>query len=302
MALPRPILTDSWQIGNCKAVLLDCPAVFAILNVTPDSFSDGGELPTPAAAAAAAERAIEAGAVGVDVGGESTRPGAEPVGVEEQIRRVVPAIEAIRRAIGVMAAVSIDTRSPAVAAAAIDAGADIINDVSAGRDDEGMLPLAAARGVGLILMHRLAPARQDRYSDRYDAPPDYSGAGGVVQAVRAFLAERARAAQAAGVSAGRIVIDPGLGFGKTVEQNLELIAGTPELSSMHLPVLSALSRKSFTARAAGLGPETLPRDRLAATIGLSVAHLLSGARVFRVHDVGEHVEALGAAWATVRSK
>ncbi|MBX3402899.1 MAG: dihydropteroate synthase [Phycisphaeraceae bacterium] len=292
----------SWQIGHGKSVGIDRPAVFAILNVTPDSFSDGGELPTPAAAAAAAERAIEAGAVGVDVGGESTRPGAEPVGVEEQIRRVVPAIEAIRRAIGVMAAVSVDTTSAAVAAAAIDAGADIINDVSAGRDDEGMLPLAAARGVGLILMHRLAPPRQDRYSDQYDAPPDYAAEGGVVQAVRAFLAQRVADAQAAGVVRQRIVIDPGLGFGKTVEQNLGLIAGTPELAGMGLPVLSALSRKSFTARAAGLGSETPPRERLAATIGLSVAHLTAGARVFRVHDVCEHVQALGAAWAAMASK
>lgn len=293
---------STWQIGNGKAIGLDRPAVLAILNVTPDSFSDGGELPTPDAAAAAAERAVAAGAAGLDVGGESTRPGAEPVSADEQIRRVVPAIEAIRRALGVGVPIGIDTTLAAVAAAAIDAGADIINDVSAGRDDAGMLPLAAARGVGLILMHRLAPPRQDRYSDRYDSPPDYGDGGGVVRAVRGFLAERVDAACAAGVEPARIVIDPGLGFGKTVEQNLELIAGTPDLAALGRPVLSALSRKSFTARAAGMGPQTQPRERLAATIGLSVAHLAAGARVFRVHDVGEHVLALGAAWAALRSK
>lgn len=293
---------STWQIGNGKAIGLERPAVLAILNVTPDSFSDGGQLPTPDAAAAAAERAVAAGAAGLDVGGESTRPGAEPVSADEQIRRVVPAIEAIRRAVGAGVPIGIDTTLAAVAAAAIDAGADIINDVSAGRDDAGMLPLAAARGVGLILMHRLAPPRQDRYSDRYDAPPDYGAGGGVVRAVRSFLAERVEAACAAGVEPARIVIDPGLGFGKTVEQNLQLIAGTPDLAALGRPVLSALSRKSFTARAAGMGPQTPPRERLAATIGLSVAHLAAGARVFRAHDVGEHVRALGAAWAALRSK
>jgi dihydropteroate synthase len=294
--------TGFWQIGSGKSVSLERPAVFAILNITPDSFSDGGELPTPGAAAVAAERALVAGAVGLDVGGESTRPGADPVSADEQIRRVVPAIVAIRRAVGAAVAVSVDTRLSAVAAAAIDAGADIINDVSAGRDDEGMLPLAAARGVGLIVMHRLAPPRQDRYSDRYDSPPDYAASGGVVRAVGVFLAARVEAAQAAGVARGKIVIDPGLGFGKSVDQNLELIAGTPELAAMGLPVMSALSRKSFTARAAGLSPETPPRQRLAATLGLSVAHLAAGARVFRVHDVAEHVEALNAAWSAMRCK
>lgn len=288
-----------WQLGSGKSIPLDRPSIIAILNVTPDSFSDGGVLDSPAAAADAACRAIDAGAAMLDIGGESTRPGATRVPAEEQIRRVVPAIRAIRdRAPAVP--ISVDTTLAEVAAAAVDAGADAINDVAAGLEDQRLFTLAAERRVGLVLMHRLRPPDRDRFSDQYEVAPDYSAQGGVVPAVRDFLQRRAEAALVAGVGRGHIVIDPGLGFGKTVEQNLQLLRGTPDIAAIGYPVLSALSRKSFTARVGGIDPSRPPSDRLHATLGLSVAHLFAGARLFRVHDVRPHAEALAAAWAAMK--
>lgn len=269
----------------------------AILNLTPDSFSDGGSYPTVEAAVEAAAAAVRDGADSLDLGGESTRPGAPRVEAAEQIRRVVPVIQAIRARGGPLATipVTVDTTRAEVAAAALDAGADAINDVSAGLEDPAMLPLAATRGVGVILMHRLRPPGEDCYSDQYRKDPVY--AGGVVAAVREFLAGRAAAAEAAGVAREAIVLDPGLGFGKTVEQNLELVRRTGEIAALGYPVLSGLSRKSFVGRAGGHSPDDPPRERVAATVGLSVAHLLAGASIFRVHDVALHVRALRAAAA-----
>ena len=294
--LARTMTPRLWQLGGAKAIPLDRPAIIAILNLTPDSFSDGGDLPSTESAVAAAQAAIRDGASMLDIGGESTRPGAQRIPAQEQIRRVVPAILAIRRQSPAIP-ISIDTTLAPVAQAAIDAGADAINDVAAGLEDPAMLPLAASRGVGLILMHRLRTPDRDRFSDQYAVPPEYPGAEGVVGAVREFLLTRAAAAVNAGVSAACIAVDPGLGFGKTVEQNLELIRGTPRLAELGFPVLSALSRKSFAARAAGLGPETPAKARVEASLGLSVAHLYAGARLFRVHDVRAHRDALIAAWA-----
>lgn len=288
-----------WGITDGKEWSLDRPRILAILNLTPDSFSDGGELSTVDSACRAAEAALVAGADGLDIGGESTRPGAARIPAAEQIRRTTPTIEAIRRRVGDGPVITIDTTLSEVARAALDAGADAINDVAAGLEDDAMLPLAAARRCGIILMHRLAPPGEDVYSHRYAQAPSYEAAGGVVAAVEAFLRERAEAAMRAGVERDRIVIDPGLGFGKTVEQNLELIRQTPRLAKLGWPVLSGLSRKSFVARAAGLDPDRHPpRERVSATVGLSVAHALLGASIFRVHDVGEHVGALRAAAAT----
>jgi dihydropteroate synthase len=269
----------------------------AILNITPDSFADGGRLPTPAHAADAARRAADHGADALDLGAESTRPGAARVPPDEQIRRLIPAIEAIRAA-GIDLPMTVDTTLAPVARAALDAGADAINDVAAGSEDDAMLALAAERACAIVLMHRLAPPTADRYSDRYDTPPAYPA--GVVPAVRAFLAERAAAARAAGVPADRILLDPGLGFGKSVEQNLELLNATPDLLALGHPVLSALSRKSFVGRL-GLARDSDPAERLPATLALSVLHLHAGARVFRVHDVAEHRQALDAAWAALRA-
>ncbi|MEA5613141.1 dihydropteroate synthase [Nodularia spumigena] len=290
---PHPI----WRLNHARAVHLDRPRLLAILNITPDSFADGGRLPTPAHAADAARRAADEGADALDLGAESTRPGAARISTDEQIRRLIPAIAAVRAA-GIDLPMTVDTTRAPVARAALDAGADAINDVAAGAEDDAMLALAAERACAIILMHRLAPPAADRYSDRYDAPPAYPG--GVVPAVRAFLAERAGAARAAGVPADRVLLDPGLGFGKSVEQNLELLHATPDLIALGHPVLSALSRKSFVGRL-GLARDSDPAERLPATLALSVLHLHAGVRVFRVHDVAEHRQALDAAWAALRA-
>lgn len=273
---------------------LDRPRVLAILNLTPDSFSDGGVLGTAELAASAAVAAVGAGADGLDVGGESTRPGAARVEAEEQVRRVVPAIAAIRRFLGPAVPITIDTTLTTVARAALDAGASAINDVSAGLEDDAMFDLAAARRCGLIIMHRLAPPGADVYSNQYARPPDY-GTVGVVGAVEAFLGSRADAAIRAGVPRESIVVDPGLGFGKTVEQNIELIEATPRLCRLGFPVLSGLSRKSFVAASAGMDMHVPPRERDALSAALSVCHWDRGASLFRVHDVAGHAAALRAA-------
>lgn len=280
---------------------MDRPRLLAIVNVTPDSFSDGGRIATVEDAARQAADAVAAGAAGVDVGAESTRPGAARVAAPEQIRRAIPAIEAIRRAVGDEPVITIDTTRAEVARAALDAGADAINDVSGGTEDPDLLGLAAARGCGVILMHRLAPPPDDRYSHQYASEPEY-GPGGVVTAVCAHLRERLGAAASAGCDAEAVMLDPGLGFGKSVEQNLALIRETPRLLEIGRPILSGVSRKSFAARAAGLDMIAPPPTRVHASIGLSVAHLHAGARVFRVHDVAEHAAALAAAWASMSQR
>lgn len=282
-----------WRIGPDHLLTLDRPRILGILNITPDSFSDGGLHDTPERAADHAAALVGAGADILDIGAESTRPGAQRISPDEQIRRAVPAILAIRRR-GIRAPISIDTTSSAVARAAIDAGATIINDVSAGADDPAILDLAAERGTGLILMHRLRAPDADTYSDRYAVPPDYSAQGGVVAAVRAFLARRAAAAESAGVRRDAIVLDPGLGFGKTVEQNLELARSMYEVvPDGHAP-LSAASRKSFIGRVAGI---ERPDRRIAASVAVTVAHYFAGVRLFRVHDALDHAHALALATA-----
>lgn len=310
-----------WAYSPQRGWSLERPRVLGILNLTPDSFSDGGRIVSAKAAAEVARRMAMDGADGVDVGGESTRPGAVAVAEREQVRRVVPAIRAIRAELGARFAITIDTTRSGVAAAALDAGADAINDVSAGMDDAGMFALAAERGVGIVLMHRLVPPSGDVYSDQYKTgqtkgqhhsrrdggksvkPPKYRD---VVHDVGEFLARRAIEAMSAGVRQGRIVIDPGLGFGKTVEQNLELIRRGGELVELGYPMMSGVSRKSFVARAGsmwGLASaqqskgEVAPIDqRLGGTIGLSVLHALAGARIMRVHDVRECVQAMRCVW------
>lgn len=287
-----------WRLSLSRALVLDRPRIMAILNVTPDSFSDGGAYPSVTSAVDAARRAVDDGADALDIGGESTRPGAGRVDELEQIRRVVPVIAGVRDALGDGPAITIDTTLAAVAGAAIDAGADAINDVSAGTDDPAMLAFCAERGRGIILMHRLTKPSGDVFSHQYPRDPDY-GPEGVVAAVRGFLAERVAAAVREVVDPAGIVVDPGLGFGKSVEQNLALIASTSQIATLGFPVLSALSRKSFTARAAGIAMDAPPAARAGASVGLSVRHLLGGARLFRVHDVRLHAEALRAAWASM---
>ncbi len=289
-----------WSASPRRGLTLDRPRLIGILNLTPDSFSDGGRLPTTAHALQAASDMIAAGADAIDVGGESTRPGARPVPVDEQIARVVPVIAAIRAGHPEVI-ISIDTTQSRVAEAALHAGADAINDVSAGDDSPDMFALAARMHAGLVLMHRRVAPASDQFSHQYSAQPSYDHPDGVLGVVRDLLADRLRRALNAGVEPARLVIDPGLGFGKSVAQNLELIRRTPDLLSLGAPVLSACSRKSFTGALIappGSSPPP-PSERLIPTLALSVLHLTFGARLFRVHDVKPHAEALAAAWALV---
>jgi len=193
--------------------------------------------------------------------------------------------------------ISVDTTRAPVARAALDAGADAVNDVSGATEDDAMLALCASRRAGLILMHRLTTPDRDSYSDEYEREPDY---GDVIEAVRAHLADRAAAAVAAGLARDSILLDPGLGFGKGVADNLELVRRTGVFTRLGFGVLSGISRKSFVGRvSAPQGEDLVPADRLPGSLALSVLHLAAGARVFRVHDVPEHARALRAAWSVL---
>lgn len=268
------------------------------MNATPDSFYGGGELSAVHTSVERARTAVRDGAAMLDVGGESTRPGAHRVPADEQIARVVPIIEAIRacddRAVADVP-ISVDTTLGEVARAAIQAGADAINDVSGGTEDPTLLEAAAELGAGLVLMHRGAPPPKDKYADEYGSEPEF--AQGVVAAVRAMLDEHARRAMSAGVARERIAIDPGFGFGKSVEQNLEILRNIGELVSLGFPVYVGVSRKRFVGRVS-IGPESEPADRLAGSITCSVLAAQGGALLHRVHDPAEHVQALSvlAAW------
>lgn len=294
----------AWRLGERCAVSLDRSAVIAILNVTPDSFSDGGELPDAAAVATRAQLLVDEGAAVLDIGGESTRPGATRVPAEEQIRRVVPSVRAVRDA-GVTLPISVDTTLTAVAEAALDAGADAINDVSAGADsDDGTLRLAAERGCGLVLMHRLKPPEEDVFSDRYVCAPDYSegevafaeaGAVGplppVVSAVLAFLQERHERALSLGVPPGAVAIDPGLGFGKSVDQNLALLRYAGVFAAGGVPVFAGASRKSFVGAVTGVSG-AVDIGRLPGSLAAAASLHAGRVRLIRVHDVLVHTRLL----------
>jgi len=249
----------------------------AIVNVTPDSFSDGGERLDPAQAIDDGLRFVWEGADIVDVGGESTRPGSRPIDADEELKRVLPVVTGLARRDVV---VSIDTRRAAVARACLDAGARIVNDVAALQDDPGQMPLVAERGAPVILMHRAG-----RAEDKYVVPP-YDD---VVEDVRRFLVERAETCQAAGIARERIVLDPGLGFGKSVAENMALIAGAGRLADAGYPVLIGASRKSFIGRLTGIEE---PRRRDAASVWLAVEAVRRGAAIVRVHDVAGTRQAL----------
>ncbi len=281
-----------WTVGPDRVVSLEPFVLMGVVNMTPDSFSDGGRFATVDEALAHALQLVDEGAGILDVGGESTRPGAAPVAADEQIRRVVPLIARIRSRSNV--AISVDTTSAAVAHAALEAGADIVNDVSAGEDDPDMLPLVARRGAGVILMHRLVAPREDSYSDRYQREPVY---GDVVRAVGDHLLRRVDAAIGAGVARDAIALDPGLGFGKSVAQNFELLARTSELAALGYPVLVGASRKSFLGAASGRSD---PEQRIIGSVVAAVAAFGGGARIVRAHDVGAHREALLVAQAVLR--
>ncbi len=286
-----------WTLSSERAIHLDCPFLIGILNITPDSFSDGGVYNAPAQAVERARGMLEQGADALDIGGESTRPGASRVSADDQLARVVPVIRAIRDA-GIVLPITIDTTLSDVALGALDAGADAINDVSACSEDPAMLALAAERSCGLILMHRERAPEDDRYSDQYDRAPV---SGCVCDRVFGALRDARDHAISAGVAEGQVMLDPGLGFGKDIEQNLELINATPELLALGRPVLSALSRKSFVGRIS-LNRDSSPDERLAGTLACSVLHLRLGARAFRVHDIAPHRAALDAAWGVMHAK
>jgi dihydropteroate synthase len=260
--------------------------VMGVVNVTPDSFSDGGRYLDPAAAIAHALELQGEGAAILDVGGESTRPGASPVPAEEERRRVIPVIEGVA-AEGAAAVISVDTSKAAVAEAALQAGASMVNDVTALRGDPAMAELIARAGVDCCLMHMLGTPRTMQADPRYDD---------VVSEVKAFLEERAAVAVAAGIAEARILVDPGIGFGKTAEHNLELLRRLDELAELGFPVLIGTSRKSFLGRLTG---RQAPEDRLAATIATCVLAYQRGASVFRVHDVAPAMDALRVATATL---
>ena len=264
-----------WE-GVCGAR----PAVMGVVNVTPDSFSDGGRyLDAPAAVAHGLEL-VAAGADLLDVGGESTRPGAEPVAAAEERRRVLPVVEELAAGAGVP--VSIDSTKAVVAADALAAGATVVHDVSAGRLDPEILDVAAAAGAGYVVMHMLGDPRTMQRDPRYDD---------VVGEVGEFLVERLAVARDAGISTGSLAADPGVGFGKTAAHNLALLAALPELSTrVAVPVVVGTSRKSFLSRLLG-GDNSLDArdDATLATVVWAVDH---GARVVRVHNARAAVRAI----------
>jgi dihydropteroate synthase len=262
--------------------------IMGVLNVTPDSFSDGGRFLDAEAAVAHGLALAADGADILDVGGESTRPGAEAVAPEEQVRRVVPAIEGLVAA-GLRAQISIDTTRLTVAQAAVAAGATYVNDVSAFRADPELADLVAERGLDCCLTHMRGEPRSMQVDPVYDD---------VVADVKAFLEQRLAAATAAGIARERIMLDPGIGFGKTLEHNLELLRRLDELVALGQPLVIGTSRKSFLGRLTGRESD----DRLAGTIATNVLALERGASVFRVHDVRPLADALAVAAATVRGR
>ncbi len=255
--------------------------IMGIVNVTPDSFSDGGEFLDPARAIAHGRELATDGAEILDIGGESTRPGAEAVGAEEELRRVRPVVEALA---GDGSAVSIDTSKAAVAEAALDEGAAMVNDVTALRSDPELAGLCAERGTEVVLMHMLGDPRTMQENPTYED---------VVDDVKAFLAERIEFAVSEGIDEERIWIDPGIGFGKTVEHNLELHRRLGELAELGRPIAFGSSRKSFIGNLTGAGVD----QRLGGTIASNVIAYAKGARMLRVHDVGPIRQALTVAEA-----
>ena len=267
------------------------PVLMAVLNTTPDSFSDGGVHSSLDAAVSHGQLCIHDGAGILDVGGESTRPGAARVDIAEQIARTQPVIAAL----ATLGPVSIDTTRAEVARAALAAGACIVNDVSAALDDPEIVDVACAAGAAIILMHRLASPDSDRWSTEYDARRTYTD---VVHDVRDWLGARVAAVLKAGMPRDRIAVDPGLGFGKDVQQNLALIARLQEFAELGVPVLVGASRTSFLG---AITAEPDPAQRDAASVGAALVAASNGAAILRVHAVRDHAHAL-AAWSALRKK
>jgi dihydropteroate synthase len=271
----------------CRDHLLDLtePCVMGVLNVTPDSFSDGGRYATAEAAIERGAALAAEGAAIIDVGGESTRPGAAEVGLREELERVVPVIEALARRVSVP--ISVDTSKPEVMQAAIAAGASLVNDVRAMRAP-GALEAVAASGVAVCLMHMQGEPRS------MQAAPAYAD---VVAEVRQFLAGRAGACRAAGIDRERICVDPGIGFGKRPEHNLALLAAIDRIADPGMPVLIGVSRKSLVGIITGRPPER----RLAGSVAFAALAVMGGAAIIRAHDVADTVDAIKVASALRRA-
>ena len=269
------------------SLALDRPIVMGIVNVTPDSFSDGGQLATVDEARRLVDTLVAEGADIIDVGGESTRPRTTPISADEELRRVLPVIDAVRRDHPGMV-ISIDTVKARVAGEALAAGASIVNDVSAFRLDAEMASTCARSSAGVVLMHSrgdvadMATFEHARYDD------------GVVTAVVEELAVRVARATSAGIARGRIVLDPGVGFAKRAADSIAVLRGLDRLASLGFPVLVGVSRKRFIGELTGV---STPSARVAGSVGANVAALARGARIFRVHDVRPAREALDVAWA-----
>jgi dihydropteroate synthase len=288
MAAPGILLTGlppgpGYLLGRSVRLELDRPRLMGVLNVTPDSFSDGGRFAAVDTALAQARRMAVARADLIDLGGESTRPGAPPVSVQEELDRVLPVLEALRRDIDIP--LSIDTTKSAVAAAAVAAGAEFVNDISGLTFDPQMAAVVAATGAGLFVMHTRGRPETMQADTRY---------ADVVDEVRAALQGAIARAVAAGVAVERVAIDPGIGFGKDLAGNLELLRRLPELAALDRPLLLGTSRKSFIGRVLG---QTEPLARQTGTLATVVLGVAGGARLFRVHEVGPAWEAVQMAWA-----
>jgi len=267
-----------WRFGSHDLDLTDRGLIMGIVNVTPDSFSDGGRYLDTGRAVEHALALIAEGADILDIGGESTRPGAEPVEEAEELRRVLPVIRAVRSQTQTL--ISIDTMKAAVARAALDAGADIINDVTGLRGDAAMLRVAAASSAGIVVMHMTGTPQTMQANPHYDD---------VVTEVRSWFESRLQLLEKEGVAPERVVLDPGFGFGKTLEHNLALMRELPQLSVSGRPLLVGVSRKSMIAKV--LQSEAM-EDRFWPTIALSAYAREHGARIVRVHDVKPNREAL----------
>ncbi len=263
--------------GHFAGLSLDKPRIFGIINVTPDSFSDGGEALAVSDALDRGRAMIAAGADVLDVGGESTRPGAAPVSAEEEIARVLPVVRALSET---GARVSIDTRRAAGMKAAIEAGAKIINDITALTHDPDSLGVVVESGLPVVLMHMQGTPGTMQDNPHYDdAALDVFG----------YLKDRIRACEAAGMDRALIAVDPGIGFGKTVDHNLEILARLGLYSDLGCPVLLGASRKSFIGKLDG---DAVPKDRLGGSLAAVLAAAAQGVRLFRVHDVAETRQAL----------
>ena len=267
-----------WKVGGRIVNLSRHGMIMGVLNVTPDSFSDEGEFFSLDKAVARALEIAAEGAQIVDVGGESTRPGAEAVGLEEELRRVIPVIEKLQEKIDIL--ISIDTSKSQVAKAALNAGASIINDVTGGRGDEKMLPLAAKRNAAFIIMHMQGNPRTMQIAPHY--------VDLVSEVADFFLQQHARAIEC-GIDPMAIAFDPGIGFGKTLEHNLELIGRLGALRVQQCPLVVGVSRKEFLGKLVG---SSAMSDRLAPTVALTSLLRLRGANIIRVHDIKENVDAL----------